>query len=124
MAIFARLLSIALSVNRLTWLLILMPTVASVLQYTVYAQFNSLVAFALALTYYGLCWQKYLLAGLVAFVTPLVVSGPTGFHISSAEAVYRFTLPVWLGLLTWPLMLGSTTARPQTNHQLQGACGD
>lgn len=291
MVIFARLLRPTLSVNRLTWLLILMTTTVPVLQHTVYAQFNSLVAFALALTYYGLCRQKYLLAGLaagamlfkpqvalvtilslliwsglkrerrlfwlglaltaavlwavpellernwvvtfvqglasyppvssvvdrvwnpyqlvsltligitvglavrlreypagsvqftallawtvcltalvipifgmlnivlmgpvlvillngyaalysaytrwvwgsfvvffvaglVAFITPLVVSGPTGLHISSAEAVYRFTLPVWLGLLTWPLMLGSTAAHPQTNHQLQDNFGD
>ncbi len=66
MVIFARLFNPAFSVNRLTWLLLLMTTCVPVLQHTIYAQFNSLVAFALALTYYGLHRQKYLLAGLWA----------------------------------------------------------
>jgi hypothetical protein len=47
----------------------------------------------------------FLVGGLLAFITPLVLSGPTGLHISSAEVVYRFTMPVWLGLMTLPLML-------------------
>lgn len=291
MVIFARLLNPTFSVNRLTWLLLLMTTSVPVLQHTVYAQFNSLVAFALALTYYGLYRQKYLLAGvcagamlfkpqmalvtiltlliwsglrrerrlfwlglaltvallwavpellepnwvvtftqglssyppvlsivdrvwnpyqlvslglvgitvglavrlracpahsiqfsgllawtvcltalimpifgmlnivlmgpvlvillhgfealypaysrwvwwsfivffiagLAAFITPLVVSGPTGVHISAAEAVYRFTMPVWLGLLTWPLMLGAHAAplsSEASGHSLPGS---
>jgi hypothetical protein len=47
----------------------------------------------------------FLVGGLLAFVTPLMLSGPTGLHISSAEIVYRFTMPVWLGLITLPLIL-------------------
>lgn len=47
----------------------------------------------------------FLVGGLLAFITPLVLSGPSGLHISSAEIVYRFTMPVWLGLMTLPLIL-------------------
>jgi hypothetical protein len=46
----------------------------------------------------------FLIGGLLAFVTPLMLSGPTGLHISSTEIVYRFTMPVWLGLITLPLI--------------------
>jgi hypothetical protein len=45
-------------------------------------------------------------AGLLAFVMPLFLNGATGgMHINAAEAVYRFIMPVVLGLLTWPLIL-------------------
>lgn len=66
MLIFARLLTPGLSVNGLTLLLALMTTSIPVLQHTVYAQFNSLVALALALAYYALSRQKYFVAGLAA----------------------------------------------------------
>jgi hypothetical protein len=64
--IFARLPQAGLSINRLTWLLVMMTTAVPVLQHTIYAQFNSLTAAALALTYYTLLRRKYLLAGLLA----------------------------------------------------------
>jgi hypothetical protein len=44
------------------------------------------------------------LAGLAAFVTPLLLAGPTGLQIVGAEAVYRFTLPALLALASLPLM--------------------
>ncbi len=64
--IFARYPRPNLSVNKLTWLLVLMTTSVPVLQHTIYAQFNSLTAAALALTYYALCRRQYLLAGILA----------------------------------------------------------
>jgi hypothetical protein len=47
----------------------------------------------------------FLVAGLAAFVTPLLLGGPTGAQITGAEMVYRFTLPVALGLAALPLIL-------------------
>ncbi len=89
MVIFARLFNPAFSVNRLTWLLLLMTTCVPVLQHTIYAQFNSLVAFALALTYYGLHRQKYLLAGLWA---------GTMLFKPQVALVTILTLLIWSGL--------------------------
>lgn len=43
-------------------------------------------------------------AGLLAFVIPLLLKGFSGAQISSAELVYRFTLPVLCSLLALPLM--------------------
>lgn len=64
--IFARWPRPNVSVNKLTWLLVLMTTSVPVLQHTIYAQFNSLTAAALALTYYALRRRKYWWAGVLA----------------------------------------------------------
>jgi hypothetical protein len=43
-------------------------------------------------------------AGLVAFIIPLLLTGTSGFQITSAEAVYRFTMPIVLSLASLPLI--------------------
>jgi hypothetical protein len=43
--------------------------------------------------------------GMLAFVVPLLVSGPNGWHITNAEIVYRFTLPVSLSLISLALLI-------------------
>jgi hypothetical protein len=46
-------------------------------------------------------------AGMLTFVIPLLLTGFTGAQISSAELVYRFTLPVLLSLAALPLIFYS-----------------
>jgi hypothetical protein len=45
-----------------------------------------------------------LAAGLLVFILPLVIAGPTGLHITLAELVYRFSLPAVAGLLSLTLI--------------------
>lgn len=65
-ALVARLLKPALSVNRLTVLLVLVTLSMPVLQHTLNAQFNAVGVLALALAYRALSQEKYLVAGLWA----------------------------------------------------------
>jgi hypothetical protein len=65
-ALVARLLKPALSVNRLTVLLVLVTLSMPILQHTVNVQFNALGVLALALAYRALYQEKYLAAGLWA----------------------------------------------------------
>ena len=45
-----------------------------------------------------------LVAGLMTFIIPLIMVGPTGLQITVTEWVYRFTMPILLGLASLPLM--------------------
>lgn len=45
------------------------------------------------------------IAGLVSFITPLLLAGPTGAQIGSAEVVYKVIFPVAAGLATMPILL-------------------
>lgn len=53
-------------------------------------------------------------AGLVAFIMPLLLTGTSGSQITSAEAVYRFTMPIVLSLVSLPLIFD----RCQSSHSL------
>jgi hypothetical protein len=114
--IFARLLKNGLSINRLTLLLVLMTTSVPVLQHTLYAQFNSLVTLALALTYYALCRRKYFLAGLCAggmlFKPQVVLITLAIFLIWTGLARERWAF--WLGLIliVIPLWAGPELLEP------------
>jgi hypothetical protein len=46
-------------------------------------------------------------AGILAFVIPLLVKGPTGLQVSAAEIVYRFAFPTLLSLASLPLIFNS-----------------
>jgi hypothetical protein len=50
------------------------------------------------------------IAGIAAFVIPLLLAGPTGLQVVGAEAVYRFTLPVLLALASLPLLFDWSAA--------------
>jgi len=45
-----------------------------------------------------------LVAGLLAFILPLMVAGPTGLQITLSELVYRFSLPALAGLVSLTLI--------------------
>jgi hypothetical protein len=47
------------------------------------------------------------IAGILAFVIPLLVKGPTGLQVSAAEIVYRFAFPTLLSLASLSLMFNS-----------------
>jgi hypothetical protein len=44
-------------------------------------------------------------AGLLAFVVPLLLTGLSGLQITTAEIVYRVAMPILLGLASLPLLL-------------------
>lgn len=44
------------------------------------------------------------IAGLVAFVLPLLLTESTGLQINFSEAVYRFIMPIILSIITLPLI--------------------
>ena len=46
------------------------------------------------------------IAGLLAFILPLLLTGHSGLQISSAELVYKLAMPIALGLASLPLMIG------------------
>jgi hypothetical protein len=114
--IFARLLKNGLSINRFTILLALLTTSVPVLQHTVYAQFNSLVALALALTYYALCRRKYFLAGLCAggmlFKPQVAVITLVVFLIWTGLARERRSFWAGLVLIVIPLWAGPELLEP------------
>ncbi|MEW5961438.1 MAG: glycosyltransferase family 87 protein, partial [Chloroflexota bacterium] len=55
----------------------------------------------------GLWWSiiGLLVAGLLAFIVPLFMAGPTGLQITLSELVYRFSLPVLSGLASLTLIV-------------------
>ena len=98
--IFARLLPLNLSLNRLTVLLALMTTAVPVFQHTLYAQFNSIAVLALGFVYLALYKERYLVAGLWAgglLFKPQAVLLPLIF-ILLWSAFKRERWPFWLGL--------------------------
>jgi hypothetical protein len=100
MAIFARLLPQGWSINRLTVLLLLVTTSVPVLQHTLNAQFNSLSVLMLALTYWALFRQKYLLAGLAAsgLLFKPQVSIVSLLMLAAWTGLARERRTFWLGL--------------------------
>jgi hypothetical protein len=63
--------------------------------------------------YAGWFWRGTIavfIAGIAAFVIPLLLAGPTGLQVVGAEAVYRFTLPVLLALASLPLLFDWSVA--------------
>jgi len=44
------------------------------------------------------------IAGLLAFVLPLLLTDSTGLQINFSEVVYRFTMPIILSIITLPLI--------------------
>jgi hypothetical protein len=98
--IFARLTAPNLSLNHLTLLLGLVTTAIPIFQHTLYAQFNSIGALSLALTYWALCRRRYLLAGLLAaglLFKPQATIVPL-FFILAYALFRRERWLVWLGL--------------------------
>jgi len=47
-----------------------------------------------------------LILGLLSFIIPMILVGPTGLQITITEIVYRFALPMILGITALPLMFG------------------
>ena len=45
-----------------------------------------------------------LILGLLSFIIPMILVGPTGLQITITEMVYRFALPMILGIAALPLM--------------------
>jgi hypothetical protein len=50
-------------------------------------------------------------AGILAFVIPLLLTGLSGLQITVAEMVYKFTMPILLSLVSLPLMFKRGAAR-------------